>query len=46
MKEPDINNVIEQARGAINKWEIFASKYDTSRQSTHLVAAALANVRL
>lgn len=46
MKEQDVVKVIERAQAAISKWKIFASDYDTSRQSTNKVAAALAKVRL
>ena len=46
MNEPDIIKVIENTQAAISKWEIFASKYDVGRQSTHMIAAALAKVRL
>jgi serine/threonine-protein kinase HipA len=46
MKEHDISKVIEHAQAAVNKWETFASLYGTSRQSTNMVAAALAKVRL
>ena len=46
MKKPEILNVLERAQEAISKWEIFANSYGTSRQSTKLVAAALAKVRL
>ncbi len=46
MKEPDIIKVIEDAQTAISKWAIYANKYGVSRQSTQLVAAALAKVRL
>jgi len=46
MKEKDVLKVIERARAAISQWEIYASKYGVSRQSTHRVAAALARVRL
>ena len=46
MKKPEIINVIERAQEAISKWEIFANSYGTSRQSTKLIAAALAKVRL
>ena len=45
MKERDVINVLEHAQAAINKWKIFASDYDTSRQSTNRIAAALAKVR-
>ena len=46
MKKPEIINVIERAQEAISKWEIFANSYGTSRQSTKLITAALAKVRL
>jgi len=46
MKKPEIINVLERAQEAISKWEIFANSHGTSRQSTKLIAAALANVRL
>ena len=46
MKESDVIKVIEHTRAAISKWEIFASKYGTSRQSTKRVAAALDKARL
>ena len=46
MNKPEIINVIERAQEAISKWEIFANSYGTSRQSTKLIAAALAKVRL
>lgn len=43
IKVPEIIKVIEQTRAAISKWEIFARQYDVSRQSTRLIATALAN---
>jgi serine/threonine-protein kinase HipA len=46
MKKPEIINVLERAQEAISKWGKFANSYDTSRQSTKLIAAALAKVRL
>ena len=46
MKEQDAIKVIEHTQAAISKWEIFASEHGTSRQSTNLIAAALAKVRL
>ncbi len=46
LKEQEVFKVIERTQAAISKWEVFASKYGVSRQSTLLVAAALAQVRL
>ena len=46
IKEQEAIKVIEHAQAAISKWEIFASEYGTSRQSTGMIAAALAKVRL
>jgi len=46
MKSPDIIKVIECARAAISKWETFAGTQGVSRQSTHMVAAALARVSI
>jgi len=46
MKKPDTINVIENARAAISKWKIFAGTYGVSRQSTHMVAAALVRVSI
>ena len=46
MKEQDIIRVLERTQTAISKWEVFASEYGVSHQSTHRVAAALAKVRL
>ena len=46
MKEQDAIKVIEHAQAAISKWEIFAGGHGTSRQSTNMIAAALAKVRL
>jgi len=45
MKKTEIINVLERAREAISRWEIFANSHGTSRQSTKLIAAALARVR-
>ncbi len=46
MKRPDTINVIENARAAISKWKVFAGTYGVSRQSTHMVAAALVRVSI
>ena len=46
MKKPEIIKVFERAQEAISKWEVFANSYGTSRQSTKLIAAGLAKVRL
>ncbi len=46
MKVPDINEVIEKARAATSNWKSFASRYGVSEQSTNMIAAALAKVRL
>lgn len=46
MQKPEIINLLERAQEAISKWEIFANSYGISRQSTKLIAAALAKVRL
>ncbi len=46
MKEPDIAEVIERTQAAISKWKMFAGEYGASRQSTNMVAAALARVQL
>jgi len=46
MKEPEVTKVIEKTQAAIGKWEFFANQYDVSYHSTHMVATALAKVRL
>jgi len=46
MKRSDSIRVIECTRAAISKWEIFAGTHGVSRQSTHMVAAALARVSI
>ena len=46
MKKPDSIKVIECTRAAISKWELFAGTHGVSRQSTHMVAAALARVSI
>jgi serine/threonine-protein kinase HipA len=46
MKESDIIKLIEQSRTATSNWKIFADKHRVSHQSTQMVAAGLAKVRL
>jgi len=46
MKETEVIKVIERTRAAISQWEIFASQYGVSRQSTHRIAAALDEVSI
>lgn len=46
MNEQAIIKVLECAQAAVSKWEQFASEYGASRQSTNMITAALAKVRL
>jgi len=46
IKEADIREVIQNTQAAIDKWELFAREYGTSRQSTKMVRSALDKARL
>ena len=44
MKEQDIAEVIDRAQTAISNWKMFAGEYGVGRQSTNIIATALAAV--
>ena len=44
MKEQDIAEVIDRAQTAIINWKMFAGEYGVGRQSTNIIATALAAV--